>query len=406
VQLPVPDTQECAALMADDRAPLRILHVVDSLERGGLERVVVDLAMAQRRHGDKVAVFSILETDGLRGELEAAGIPVLVGAKKRSFDASVLAALRGSALGSTGGTPADVVHAHNFVPNYYSAVALLGARRRPVLVGTSHDMGMRLSNRRLRWIYRWSLRRTARVAMVGRQVYERFVDSGWVAPERATLVRNGVPVERFGITPARRAGARSQLGLGPDALVIACVGRLVALKNHRLVIAVLPDLVAQHPDLTLVLLGGGALAGELQAQARALGLQDRIVFAGERACVSELLAAFDLFVMPSLTEGLSIALLEACATGLPVVATSVGGNPEIVESAQAGILVPPDNANALRDAVKRMLADAGLRKQCGANARAWVQAHASMEAFRETYDRFYREALGILPAPALPAAEG
>jgi hypothetical protein len=140
--------------MATPGAALRVLHVVDSLERGGLERVVVDLAIAQRQNGDDVAVFSILETAGLRPELEAAGIPVLVGAKRRSFDWNVLAALRSAAIGGGARAPMDVVHAHNFVPNYYSAVALLGARHRPVLVGTSHDMGSRLSNRRLRWIYR------------------------------------------------------------------------------------------------------------------------------------------------------------------------------------------------------------------------------------------------------------
>jgi glycosyltransferase involved in cell wall biosynthesis len=368
--------------------------------------MVVDLAIAQRQKGDEVAVFSILETGGLRPELEAAGVPVWVGGKRRSFDWRVLKALRAAARGSSTRPRADIVHAHNFVPNYYSAAGLIGLGRRPVLVGTSHDMGTRLANRRLRWIYRWSLRRTARVAMVGRQVYERFVDSGWVDPRRATLVRNGVPVERFGITAQRRAAARTQLGLAHDDLALACVGRLVELKNHRLVIEVLPQLIASHPKARLVLLGDGVLGEALQSQARSLGLQDRVVFAGERSSVGDLLAGFDLFVLPSRTEGLSIALLEACATGLPVVATAVGGNSEIVEAAQAGLLVPPDDGPALRAAIDRMLGDADQRARCGASARAWVQEHASMDAFRATYDRFYREALAENPSPALRAGEG
>jgi glycosyltransferase involved in cell wall biosynthesis len=376
--------------MPAPRRPLRLLHVVDSLERGGLERAVVDLAVAQQRWGDEVAVFSILETSGFRPELEDAGVPVIVGAKRRSFDLRVLGRLRRAALD---GPRADIVHAHNFVPSYYAAAALLGARRPPALVGTCHDMGTRLTNRRLRWLYRWSLTRTARVAMVGRQVHDRYVFSGMVDPARAITVRNGVPVGRFGTSDARRAAARAQLGLDPHATVIGCVGRLVALKNHRMMVAVLPDLLRKRADLTLALLGGGPLCEELQAQATALGVADRIVFAGERTGIPDLLPAFDLFVMPSLTEGLSIALLEACATGLPIVATAVGGNLEIVTDAQAGLLIPPGEQSALLEAVGTMLGDAALRERCGASARRWALAHASMEAFRASYDAFYRGAL-------------
>lgn len=376
--------------MSNPRRPLRLLHVVDSLERGGLERVVVDLAITQCRAGDQVAVFSIQDTGGFRPELEDAGVPVIVGAKRRTLDLRVLRRLRHAALAHSG---VEVVHAHNFVPNYYAAAALIAAGRHPALVGTCHDMGTRLTNRRLRWLYRWSLMRTARVAMVGRQVHDRYVTSGWVDAGRATTVRNGIPVERFGISPERRASARAQLGLPPDAIVIGCVGRLVQLKNHRLMIAVLPELVGAHPATRLVLLGGGPLREELQAQAAALGLLDRVVFAGERAGVADLLPAFDVFAMPSLTEGLSVALLEACATGLAVVATAVGGNPEIVGEAKAGLLVPPGDPSALRDAIGRMLDDGGLRERFGGAARRWTQTHASMDAFRDAYDALYREAI-------------
>src|SRR5258708_11862312 len=242
--------------MSRPRRPLRLLHVVDSLERGGLERVVVDLAITQCRAGDQVAVFSIQDTGGFRPELEDAGVPVIVGAKRRTLDLGGLRRLRHAALAHSG---VEVVHAQNFRPNYYAAAALIAAGRHPALVGTCHDMGTRLTNRRLRWLYRWSLMRTARVAMVGRQVHDRYVTSGWVDAGRATTVRNGIPVERFGISPERRASARAQLGLPPDAIVIGCVGRLVQLKNHRLMIAGLPELVGPHPPTIRVLLGGGPL---------------------------------------------------------------------------------------------------------------------------------------------------
>ncbi len=371
------------------RSQLRILHVVDSLEFGGLERVVTDLAIAQSRRGDNVSVFSINETTGFSNELRDAAISVHIGAKKTSWDLDVLKQLRRCASGDS----VDVVHTHNFVPNYYAAACLFGARRKPVQVSTCHDMGARLSNRKLRWLYRWSLARTARVAMVGRQVHDRYVQSGFVAPGRASTVLNGIPVARFAGSATRRNAARQALGLAPDTPVIGCVGRLVALKNHRLLLDVLPALLRAEPALRLVIVGDGELDRSLRAQAQSLELNDRVLFAGQRANVADLLPAFDIFAMPSLTEGLSIALLEACATGLAVVATAVGGNPEIIHHERTGLLVPAADGPALRVALRHLLDDASLRARLGANAATWVRENASIEALSSSYDSFYRDAM-------------
>ncbi len=373
------------------RPRLRILHVVDSLEFGGLERVVTDLAIAQSRRGDAVSVFSINETTGFSRELRDAAISVHIGAKKTSWDLGVLKHLRRCASGDS----VDVVHTHNFVPNYYAAACLFGARQKPVQVSTCHDMGARLSNRKLRWLYRWSLARTARVAMVGRQVHDRYVQSGIVGPSRASTVLNGIPVARFAGTATRRDAARQALALAPEIPVIGCVGRLVALKNHRLLLDVLPALLQVEPALRMVVVGDGELDRALREQAQALGLNERILFAGQRANVADLLPAFDIFAMPSLTEGLSIALLEACATGLAVVATAVGGNPEIIHHEQTGLLVPAADGPALRYALRRLLSDAALRARLGANAASWVRDNASIEALSSSYDGFYREAMGV-----------
>src|SRR5690606_34290419 len=188
--MPAPASHRIPCAM--DRSRLHgIVHVVNSLDYGGLERVVADLAIEQRRRGMDVRVLSICDTGGFRDALEAAGVPVTVAGKSRTFDLRVLRLLRTSVAG------ADIVHSHNFVPNYYAATALLGLRRRPRLVNTCHNMGTRLDNRRLRLLYRCSLRRTARVAMVGEQVRQRFVDGGIVPAPLAATVLNGIPVQRF-----------------------------------------------------------------------------------------------------------------------------------------------------------------------------------------------------------------
>jgi glycosyltransferase involved in cell wall biosynthesis len=371
--------------------PLRITHIVDSLERGGLERVVTDLALTQHRSGHKVAVFSLLTTGGLIDELQSQGVEVIVGHKKTGLNWKLLRRLRLQAHQS------DVFHAHNFVPNYHAAAALVGLWKKPVLIGTCHDMGTRLSKRRLRWLYTWSLKRTQRVAMVGDQVRQRYVQSCLVPSDKAVTVLNAVPVERFGAGDGQQAAAlqlaaRQSLGLPADAWIVGCVGRLVALKNHRMLIEAFAPVAQAHPQAHLLLLGDGVLRAELQVLVDKLGLGARCTLAGERPNVSSLLPAMNVFVLPSRTEGVSIALLEACASQLPVIATRVGGNPEIVRHNHTGWLIESEDTQGLTQALLMMQADEGLCAKLGTNARLWVQEHASMQALEAAYGRIYEAA--------------
>lgn len=363
-----------------------LVHVVDTLERGGLERVVSELAIAQHARGQQVSVFSINDCSGFREMLEDAGVSVHVGGKQRGFDVSVLRLLRRLAA------QADLLHTHNFVPNYYAAVALLGMRGAPCLVHSVHNMGTRLGNRRLRWLYRASLRRTARMGMVGAQVYRHFIDQAYFPPHRAEVLRNGISMD-VPVCADERGRARRRLGIQPNALVLGSVGRLVEVKNHVALLRQMPALLAEHPQLQVVLIGGGPLHDALAQEAGALGVAAHLHLPGNRADVAELLPALDIFALPSHSEGLSIALLEACRAGLPIVATDVGGNGEVVQDGHTGLLVPAGSAPALHAALQRLLADAALRVRLGAAAQAWVRQHGSIEAMRASHDGFYRRAL-------------
>ncbi len=371
-------------------ASFSIVHVVVTLERGGLERLVTDLAIEQQRAGHRVAVFSLHDTKGFAATLQASGIPVVIGHKRGGIDVAALKALRALIRAQR----ADIVHTHNFMPNYYAALAMVGLVGSPPLVGTCHDMGTRLDEPRLRLYYSASLWRTARVAMVGRQVHDRFVKGGIVPARKADTVLNAVPLDRFATLAGAREEARRTLGLGADELVIGCVGRLVGLKNHALMIALMPALLQQHPRARLVIVGGGELEQTLREQVTRLGLTQQVLLTGERDQVADLLPAFDVFALPSRTEGVSIALLEACASGLAVMATDVGGNPEIIQHEATGLLVPPDDADATLKALQRLLADAGLRDRLGRATREWVRANASLNALRLRYDALYRQARG------------
>ncbi len=126
---------------------------------------------------------------------------------------------------------------------------------------------------------------------------------------------------------------------------------------------------------------------------RRLGLEQNVILAGQRSNVSTLLPAFDIFALPSQTEGVSIALLEACATGLPVVATRVGGNPEIIEDQVTGLLIPTDDNVALESSLRQLIDSPQTRQELGMRAAQWVRAHASDQALRTAYDACYARAL-------------
>jgi glycosyltransferase involved in cell wall biosynthesis len=368
---------------------LRLMHIVDSLEFGGLERVVTDLAIEQKRRGDQVCVFSLLQTEGLKPELEAAGIEVIIGGKRDGVDLALIRRLRRAIAEQR----IELVHAHNFVPNYHAAAATWGLWRRPTLVCSLHDMGLRLDREaRLRRFFTWSIGRTAGFAMVGAQVHDRYVGGGMVPEAKATTVLNGIPVDRFRWTPERRHEARVRLGVPQDALLIGAVGRQVGLKNHALLIELMPALLARHPSLRLALVGSGPLEDTLRAQAQAAGLGDRVLLTGQRRDVSDLTPGFDIFAMPSLTEGLSIALLEACATRLAIVATAVGGNPEIVHDGQSGLLVPPGEGPPLLQALDTLLSDAPRCARLGQAACDWVREHGSLDTLFNAFHQFYAAA--------------
>ena len=376
-------------MQAAGNMALGIVHVVDSLEYGGLERVVTDLAIEQKARGHDVRVFSILRTGGFIDALEEAGIPVTVGAKRRTMDLGVVRRLRELVLADG----VHVVHAHNFVPNYYAAAATLFAARRPVLVNTCHNMGSRLAGRKLRWLYRGSLAATARIALVGEMVRDQLVGARIVPAGRATTVFNGIPVAKFEPDAARRARVREALGIAPDTVLLGCVGRLVALKNHRFLIEQMPALSRDCPDLALAVVGGGPLEDELRARVAELGLGGRVRILGARTDTDGLLSAMDVFVLPSETEGISIALLEACAAGLPVVATAVGGNPEIVDDGVTGRLYAAGDAGSLGRILRELAGDAGERQRLGRAAQAWVAEHGSVAAMQCRYQALYLEAM-------------
>ncbi len=217
---------------------------------------------------------------------------------------------------------------------------------------------------------------------------------GWLAetvriPAAKTLfIKNGVDTERFAAAAASGASP-----WGPGDIVIGTVARIQDVKNHRDLVAAfarLRELVPEQRDrLRLSIVGDGPLMGAVRAQVAALGLQDAVWLPGARDDVAALLHGFSLFTLPSLAEGTPVSMLEAMACGLPVVASRVGGIPEVVSEGVEGTLVPPRDVEALATALAAYARDPALRRRQGDAARAKVERSFSMRAMLDEYGRLY-----------------
>lgn len=224
-----------------------------------------------------------------------------------------------------------------------------------------------------------------------------------VPRERMSVLYNGVAAGR----PADRARAEGMLralGIAPGGRLIGSAGLLTQAKGYAHLLEALPPLLEEFPDLTCLLIGAGELEGELKARARRAGIAARVVFCGHVEPCDDLVAALDVFVLPSLWEGMPYALLEAMSLGVAVVASRVGGCPEAVVDGQTGLLVEPGDARALGEAIGSLLRDPAERMRMGERGRERVGELFALERMIAGLEHLYLELAGAPRAATAPAA--
>ena len=367
------------------RDGVNITHFVENLNRGGLERVVLDLIRAQHAQGHACQVICLFERGTLADELRDIDVPVHACGKRSGLDFAAVARARAILRRNC---PA-VLHTHNVVSHYHAVLAALGL---PIgrIVNTRHGMGaLRPGGRRDR-LYRYSMRFTHVVATVCEAARDDLVASGIVPANKIVSVPNGIDIGAFvPSTREARQHVAASLGFSADTKLIGSVGRLNWAKDQSTLIRTFAKVVTRVPDTALVLVGDGMLGDELAALAKELGVGDRVRFLGDRNDIPALLQGFTLFASSSITEGYSIALMEACATALPVIATRVGGNAEIVREGVNGCLVEAGDADALARGIVMLLGDASYAQAMGDAGRRWVVQHGSLRAMAARYAQVY-----------------
>lgn len=262
-------------------------------------------------------------------------------------------------------------------------------------ISNRRDMGFK-KNARLRALFRRINRRFDRIVAPTTAILDRLARDEAVAADRCVTIPNGVDTSRFRpAATAQRAALRAGLGFAADALLIGCVASFTPIKRHADLLTAFALARRTLPQAQLLLVGEGPLRAELEQQAHALALNGSVHFLGPRANVEQLLPMLDLFALASRSEGLSNGILEAQACGLAVVATAVGGNPDLVIENQTGALAAPLDPAALGAALVRLGGDTALRGACGAQARRRAENLYSPRAMAQAYDDLYR---GLLDA--------
>lgn len=262
----------------------------------------------------------------------------------------------------------------------------------PVTDSQKHKWLVRLKRYSHRFLYRWSSHLVSGFIAVSDKVEEAMVETIGPIQDKITVICNGVDVKRYEKLVGKTS-LRNQLGLEANAYLISVVATFKEQKGHCYLIEAMASIVPKHPDVHVLFIGDGELREALQAQVERLGLGDHIHFLGNRHDVPALLAAGDSFVLPSLWEGLPMALLEAMATGLPIVATEVSGTVQVMTSNDTGILVPPGDAQRLAQAIEQLLTDPIRAQAMGAAARRRVKEEFSAQKQADEHLALYHRLL-------------
>lgn len=358
---------------------MTILHLVDTLGIGGAERVVVHLAKGFLQRGHRVAVACLYEAGALAEPLREAGIPVHVLSKLEGPHLPTLWKLA-RVIRASG---AEVIHTHNPQVHHYGVAAGKLAGVRAVvntLHGTNNFDGC---GRAALLLYGAAGLGTGAIAAVS-EASQRFFEAVPFLPRRKlTVVYNGIPAEPF-----------MELEQPPEnVLTFGMVGRLVPIKDHRTALEAFAEVVEQRPASHLAIAGDGPMSESLKEQAARLGVEPKVSLHGAVSDIPAFLQGIHIFVMSSLSEGMPMSLLEAMAAGRPVVATAVGGIPEIVEGSGCGWLCPRGSATQLARAMQEA-AESAERREKGAAGRAWVLQHCTLDAMVERYEQIFNSLIG------------
>jgi len=385
---------------------ISVIHIITRLDRGGSARNTFLTALGHDRKRFRVSLvygrsvpLTAEEAAPMKIDLErlsqagvrVSEVPTLVREVRPILDAWALLVLWRLLRRER---PA-LVHTHTSKAGVVGRLAAWLARV-PVVIHTPHGhifygyYGV-VASALIRLLERLLAKITDRIVTLTDRGAQEHVQYKIAGPQKFVTIHSGIDLAHFRSVQVDPAVKRKELGLPPDGAIVGTVGRLVPIKGLEWLLKAAPQVLAQFPQACFVIIGDGPLLGELRQLTSKLGIGLQVVFLGAREDVLECLAALDLFVLPSLNEGMGRVLLEAMAVGCPVVATRVGGIPDIVADGTTGLLVPPRDDRALAEAILTLLRDRSRRAAYGEAARRHVDGRFDVETMVRNIERLYDE---------------
>jgi glycosyltransferase involved in cell wall biosynthesis len=332
------------------RNKIRILFVFAALPVGGAEQLLVSELMGLDKNLFDPLVGVISEKGPVGELIEKKGFPVipLHRMKKNQFDYGIIRELKAILIREG----ISLVHTHLYDGGKYGRIAARMVHV-PAIVHTVHNIYVK---RRTKYhLINWGLSLfTDQIIAVSGAVRESIVHYDRIDRQRIRVIHNGIDLSRFSGSTDRN-GWRVGLGIKTDEFVIGVIARLEEQKGHRFLLEALAQKPKILASLKVVIIGDGKLRSRLEAYSQEKGLASQVLFLGTQEPIFPILKALDLFLLPSLWEGFSVAILEAMAAGVPVIATRVGGAEEVITSGREGLLIPPGDAQGLAEAIEDAL---------------------------------------------------
>lgn len=358
-----------------------MLQLVNGFAIGGGEMKVLELVQRLDKDRYNITVCSVGQGGPLEAEFRKAVPRVEIFEKKFSFDISlvkkVAQLMREQQI--------DLLQSTLFYADVIGAYAAALAKV-PVVISWEAVTGP------FRWYHSWAyqlaMQKIDRVVAVSEDIRQRVIRERRLSPDKVVTIHYGVDLSRF--APQEPRLQRTAIGVSDGHLVLGTVARFDHPKGHKYLIAAAPAIVQRFPNARFVLVGDGPLRQQVEQQIEALGVRDHFVLLGFRRDITQLLGLFDLFILPSLSEGLPNAVLEAMACSNPVVATAVNGVVEVVEHEKTGLLIPPADPERLATAVIELLSSPERLKQMGRNGRERVAKFFSVEQQISKFEMLYQ----------------
>lgn len=363
---------------------MKVLLLVHGLPVGGTEKVVVDLSLWMRKKGVSVIIGCLDQIGPLGISLQEEGFHLKLFQRKPGFDRTL--PIRLAAFASR--EKCDLVHAHQYTPFFYAALAKLLTKFS--LVFTEHgrfypdvpNWKRRIFNRIIGKNVDW-------ITAVSQEVRKSLEKTESFPPDHIEVLHNGIDLSIFPKKHNLRKKFRKESGIPDEALVIGTVARLNVIKNQKFLIEAFHVLRKSIPGIYLLIIGDGPERFSLQTQVKALGLHHEVLFVGEQRNIPEWFNKIDIFALSSLSEGMPMTLLESMAAKVPIITTDVGGIREMLVPNKEALLIKSGDIKAFSEGMKKLIQDPFLRNELSEHAKMRVTKEFSLEVICRRYLEIY-----------------